>query len=318
VEIYLIVEKPTNRMPEGDPAGSQDLDEIRLAEEELIDAYVRRELSIDERKLVEKGLRRSPELVERLHFARLLTHAADRAAEDEVASHQLREEPLPLRKSSRSFGLTWGQRPAFSLAFAACVLIVVIGAAGLLAGWMKLRRESQHLAEQQAALERQKSELQKSASEQQLATEQLKAQLKKEQQKREADQQRIAELVEAQNQKSSASSATVATLFLLPVSRGPEPAKELKLPAGTSRIRLQLAVESIDYRGFLVEIRNSREKVIFQPTVRPPRSGKLVTITIPSQMLPPGAYSVQLRGSSPDSANELVGNYIFRIAPTPQ
>jgi hypothetical protein len=304
-----------NSVENDDPPGDQDFEEIDIAEEELIDAYVRGELSLDERKLLEKGLRASPHLVDRLHFARLLADAGDRAVEDAVPSYRQPDQGRLPRKSRWPFGLAWGEPPALNLAFAACVLIIVVGTAGLLAGWTRLRRESQHLAEQQAALERQKSELQKSASEQRLATEQLRAQLREEQQKREADE-RIAEQKAMQNQKPNALSARVAILFLPPISRGSEQGKELKPPAGTSRIRLLLAVDSIDYRGFLVEVKNRQDKVIFQPKVRPPRSGKLVTITIPSNLLPAGPYSVQLSGISPDGSSELVGNYSFRIAST--
>lgn len=302
-----------NRANSGDPPGDEDLEEIDIAEEELIDAYVRNELPAEERRLLEKGLRSSPQLVERLHFARLLAGVADRGAEDEVSAYQ-QEVPLPRPKSWWPFGLTWGPRPALNLAFAAWALIIFIGGAGLLTGWLRLRRDSQQLAEQQAALERQKLELQKSSAEQRLATDQLRAQLKEEQQKREADQQRIAELIEAQNQRSTAQTSTIANLFLFPTSRGSEPEKELKLPAGTSKIRLQLAVDSIDYRGFVAEIKNSQDKEVFRSKVGPPRSGKLVTITIPSKLLPPNAYSLQLSGIAPDGTTELVGNYSFRIA----
>ena len=290
-----------------------DFEEIEIAEEELIDAYVRDELSLDERRLLDKGLRNSPELVERLHFARLLAGAVDRSAAAEAGSDRPLDLLPPARKTWWPFGLRFGPRPAFQLAFAASVLIIVIGAAGLLTSWLRLRRESQHLAEQQAALEKQKSELAKSASEQRLATEQLRDQLRAAQQARAADQQRIAELIKARNQNANASSATVATLFLLPVSRSSEQAKELRPPAGTSSIRLQLSVDSIDYRGFLVEVRNSQDKLILQPKVRPTRSGRLITINIPSSLLPTGVYTVQLSGISPDGATELVGNYSFRI-----
>lgn len=304
---------PVNRAENSDPPSDQDFEEIDIAEEELIDAYVRGELSLDERKVLERGLRASPHLADRLHFARLLADAADQATEEEVSSYRRREEFLPLRKSWWPFGLTWGQRPALNLAFAACALIILMGGAGLLVGWIRLRRESQQLAQKQAALERQKFELQQSGAEQRLVTEQLRNQLKEEQQERDADQQLIAGLQRAQNQESTAT-ATIASLFLLPASRSSETEKELRTPAGTSRIRLQLAVDSIDYHGFLVEVKNSQDKEIFRQKLRPPRSGKVVTFTIPSQVLPAGAYSVQLSGTAPDGATELVGNYSFRIA----
>lgn len=301
-----------NSIENGDsPSEFEDID---IAEEELIDAYVRNQLSVEERKLLEKGLRTSPDLVNRLHFARLLSDAADCAAEDAVFSYQEPEELLPSRKKWWQFGLTWEQRPPVNLAFAACSLILVIGGGGLLAGWISLRRESQQLAEQQAALNRQKLELEKSAAEQRLATDRITTQLREEQQNREADQQLIAELQQAQNQKPP-SAATLATFFLLPTSRASENEKELRPPAGASRIRLQLAVDSIDYRGFLVQVKNSQDKEIFQQKLRPPHSGKLVTITILSKVLPTGAYSLQLSGISRDRTSELVGNYSFRIVP---
>ena len=76
------MEVPTNRglNESGQPGeADQDFEEIEIAEEELIDAYVHSELSADEHKLVEKGLRSSPQLVERLHFARMLARASSSA-----------------------------------------------------------------------------------------------------------------------------------------------------------------------------------------------------------------------------------------------
>lgn len=297
-----------NTVENGDPPS--EFEDIDIAEEELIDAYVRNQLSVNERKLIEKGLRTSPQLIDRLHFARMLAGAADRAAEDEVFSDQ--EELPPSPRKWWQLALPWKLQPAVTLSFAAYALILVIGGGGVLAGWIKLRRESQQLAQQQAAVERQRLELEKSAAEQQSATAQLMAQLREEQQRREADQQLIAELRESQNQKPT---ATIATFFLLPALRASENEKELRPPAGTSRIKLQLAVDSIDYRGFVVQVKNSQDKVIFQSKVPSPRSGKLVTITIPSNVLPAGAYSLQLSGISTDGTSELVGNYNFRIAP---
>jgi hypothetical protein len=123
--VSSILPVPGNTIENGDPPS--EFDDIDIAEEELIDAYVRNQLSVEERKLLEKGLRSSPDLVNRLHFARLLTGAADRAAEDEVFSYQEPEELLPSRKKWWQFGLTWEQRPTVNLAFAACSLIFVIG-----------------------------------------------------------------------------------------------------------------------------------------------------------------------------------------------
>lgn len=302
-----------NRAQNGDAPGDQNFEEFDIAEDELIDAYVRGELSIQDRKALEKGLRNSPELVARLHFARLLSQAVDRrAGVAEAVSDQVPEK-LKLRPPKWwPFWLTLRLRPAFALALAATALII-IGGVGLLAGWIRLRHDSQQLAAQQAALNQQKLELQKSVDDQRLMNEQIRTQLKERLEEHEADQKLIAALRQAQNQQSTNSPATVATLFLLPGLRSSEE-NPFKLPAGTSRIRLQLAVEPIAYVSFLAQIKNSQDNQIFQKTLRSPRSGKLVTITIPSKMLTPGVYTLQLSGTTLEGQTEPVHNYTFRIA----
>jgi hypothetical protein len=137
--------------------------------------------------------------------------------------------------------------------------------------------------------------------------------LKEKQQQLEADQQRIDELTQALNQKPPTPSAAIATLFLLPTSRSSRNERELKLAAETSKISLQLAVSSIDYHSFVAEVKNSQQQVVSRPKAGAPRPGKPVIVTIPSKLLPPGAYSLQLSGVLPDGTNESVGNYGFRI-----
>jgi transposase-like protein len=308
-----------DKTAKGDPPGDQNFEEIEIAEEELIDAYVRGQLAADERRLLEKGLRTSSQLVDRLHFARLLADAADQAPEHEV-SDQLHDKHRASHKSWLPFWLGFGPRPAFQMAIAAAALIVVIGGAGLLAGWIRLRGETQQLAEQQAELERQKSDLQKSVAERRSTTDQIRAQLSELQQQRDADQKLIAELKTSLDQKTKSSSAAIGSLvtfFLLPSSRS-EGENKFSPAAGTSWIRLQLAVEPIGYRGFVAEVKNSQDSEIFRGKIRPPRSAKHVTITIPIKLLPPGSYSIQLSGLSPDGTTELVGNYNFRIVNTRQ
>jgi hypothetical protein len=312
------VPAPVDKAEKGDPPGDQNFEEIEIAEEELIDAYVRGRLSADERELLEKGLRTSPQLVDRLHFARLLADAADQAPEPEVSSDRLHDKRPRRSKTWLPFGLAFGPWPAFQMAIAAAALIVIIGGAGLLSGWIRLRRETQHLAEQQAALERQKLELQKSAAEQRSTTDQMKAQLSELQQKHDADQKRFADLKSSLDQKTRSSSfplGSFADFFLLPASRGGQE-EELSLNPAASKTKLRLSVESIDYSWFVAEVKDSKDRKIFRQKVRPPRSGKIVTITIPSHKLPPGPYSVHLSGTSPNGTTELVGNYNFRVRET--
>src|SRR5712692_8289075 len=77
---------PTNKNANGLPPDDQEFEELEIAEEELIDAYVRNQLSEGERKLLEKGLLNSSRLVERLHFARLLAEEVTFAPQEQPAA----------------------------------------------------------------------------------------------------------------------------------------------------------------------------------------------------------------------------------------
>ncbi|HEY6806997.1 MAG TPA: hypothetical protein VI306_25695 [Pyrinomonadaceae bacterium] len=299
-----------NRNENGDPPGDYEFEEIEIAEEELVDAYVRNKLSVDERKVFERGLRASPQLLERVHFARLLVHAADRADEVDAA-------PVPERiRSAPSWwqvGLIWNQQPAFKVAFAVCVLVVLLGGTGLLTGWFELRRKSQQLAAQQAELERQKIERQAAAREHQSQIDEYQARLNAARQQHDADQEVIKKLEQAQNQNSIAPATTIAPLFLSGSSRASGPMKQLTLTPDIARVHVELAVDLIAYRQFLIEIKDQHEQVIYSSKVKAPRFGKIVSTSVLSKRLHPGVYSIKLSGISPDGTSELVENYGFRI-----
>lgn len=302
-----------NRAGNGDPPRDEDFEEIEIAEEELIDAYVRGELSLDERKLLEKGLRTSRQLRERLHFAKLLADAADRTSAHEVSSDRLQEQRPKARESWWPFWLTFAPRPAFQMAVATVAVVAVIGGAGLLVDRISLRRQSQHLAAERAALEQQKLDLQKSLAEQRIAIDQITTKLREAEQKRETDEQRIAELTQVLDQKSAASSvAVVANLSLSPIFRSGHE-QEFTPDPRASKIILHLVVDPVDYVGFVAQIKNSQDKEIFNSPLSRPRSRKIVTITISSKKLPPGLYTIQLSGTTPEGQTEPVSNYSFRI-----
>jgi hypothetical protein len=286
-------------------------EEIEIVEEDLVDAYVRGELSLQEQKLLEKGLRSSPHLVERLHFARLLAAAANAAPEGELSSSPLDSLPAP-RKAWWQIGLAGALRPpAFQTAFAACALVIFIGTVGLFASWMRLRQETRQLAEERASIEQQKLKMQQSAAEQKTAADRVSAELQEAQKTIEANQKLIADL-QARNQKTATPiSGTIATLFLLPTTRSGGQ-KELKPLATDSKVKLQLSVESIDYSHYQVIITNSLNQVVSRNHLSSPRAGKLVTVTVPLRLLPPGEYGVELSGISA-SGPVSVSEFAFRI-----
>jgi hypothetical protein len=298
--------------------------DLEIAEEELIDAYVRDDLSAEERKLLAKGLRSSSRLTERLHFARMLATAAasaqphrasDSASADSVQSDSEGALP-PWWKGILGFSV---QRPAFQLALAGCAILVVLGGVALFAGWMRLRSESNRLVAERAAIEQQRLELERKLADHQLSTEQVRAELERARQQREADEKLIAELKQTQKRsdQTEASMASTLPVFLFPGStRGAGPVKEVSITRDTSAIRLNLVLEAGDYPKYNVEITNSQGAKILQPKgLRPrhSRSGPMLPLQVSTQLLPPGDYTILVTGVTSSSADEPVNNYPFRV-----
>src|SRR5437016_7760505 len=244
----------TNSMSDLPPTDGE-FEELAIAEEELIDAYLRKELSADERKLFENALHGSSELRERLHFASLLLKEVSSTPQPQTLVSQIDHSSHPsevafrsLRKWRHFFGPSFMPKPAFRLALAACVVLILLGGAALLAGWMNLRRESQRLAAERTTLEQQQQALEKSAAEQQSRSEQLTAEIMKGRQQLEEDRKRFEELRGAQiageKSQSQTPAGIIATLLITPgLMRGPGGPAELLVAPGTSKIKLELGLE---------------------------------------------------------------------------
>lgn len=287
--------------------------EIEIAEAELIDAYVRNDLSAEERKLLEKGLRSSPRLAERLHFARMLAAAADSVRQTDS------EDALP-PWWKRVFRFSVVQRPAFQMALAGCAILVVLGGVALFAGWMKLRRESNQLAAERAAVEQQRLELERKLADQRLSAEQLLAARERARQQQDAEERLLAEPKQGQkgsDQADAALASNIASIFLFPGSiRGTGGGNELLVSESATAIRLNLVLETNEYGKYYAEVTDSQGATILQPKgLRPirSRSGPILSLRVSSRRLPPGDYSVSVTGVTSTGAVEPVNYYPFRV-----
>jgi hypothetical protein len=327
---------PTNR--EADETGhlpidDQGFEELAIAEEELIDAYVRNELPADERKLLEKGLSGSPELVGRLHFAKLLAKAASPGPQRQMSATAVGPEPSKRLPETEGDQIPWWKgllrssaapRRAFQMSLAAGVILLLLGGFALLAGWMKLRSELRRLDSERAALEQQKGELEKKSAEERSRSEQLTAELQREKQQREQAEKLFVDLKRSrdQNDQSKSLPSAVVSLMLLPVlardiSGG---ANELIVSRGTSTVRLKLGLEAADYSIYRAVIKNAQGLQLTKTGLKPRRtsSGKILLVQVSSNRLPPGDYIVHVSGITSSGTVESVEDYAFRLRKKPE
>ena len=151
-----------------------DFEEIEIAEEELIDRYVRGELSETDRNRFETNLAGLPRIAERVHFARTWKEKLASSPDNSIAASRVESRDVGRRQTSwwsNLFGFSGASRtPRLAVAFT--VLLLLVGGTVVLTEWMRLREQSR----QQSALEQRQRELDKQAADLKAQVEQLATQ----------------------------------------------------------------------------------------------------------------------------------------------
>lgn len=304
-------------------ANDEAFEELQIVEGELIDAYVSERLPAQARKHLEQQLEKSPRLRQRVAFARTFARAIPDIRLEELpdASAKLPSPNVspPVTTSTTTtfpwwkglFKDSFARQPASAMVMAACVLLVLLGGSGVVVQSVRLRRESQQLADERAAIARQREELNRLSAEQDQKIERTTADLKA-QQSRAAEE--LARLEEARKKlkqieeegrgQQKAVTPTMATLVLSAGSlRGGAPA-EVKIPPRASLLPLWVVLESADYRSYNVVIQDARKTTVFEKKGLRLGSGKTLLVKVPTILLTPGSsYSVDVSGlavSGPD------------------
>jgi type II secretory pathway pseudopilin PulG len=298
--------------------------DMELAEEELIDAYVRNELSSQEQLQFKAKLMRSRRLRERVNFASALIEKADSIVLPEAEASREREHSFsspaaPIKTTwLRSF---FAERPAWGMAMATCAVLILVGGLLLVPGWLRLRKESEQLRAERAALQQRKEELDKRASQQGTDTQQLTAELQREREQRAADLKLIAELQQTREFKEKPTGqpvlTAIATVFLTPGSLRSSGGGQSDLIIGskTTAARVQLALEKNDYPSYSATLKTADRAVVFRKDGLKPRNNRSVSqllLYIPFR-LNPGDYIITASGRSPSGRYEDVGDYTLHV-----
>jgi hypothetical protein len=266
--------------------------QITAIEKELIDEYVRGELpptklrNFQQHFLVPESRRRQ------VQFSNAFMKVAERRTVAGVPSLSL----SPHQNAWQSLKSRFVHRPHFALTFSAvALLLVVIGGAFL------LMRTSKQPGEEQA---------------QHQATPQVSPSIQK---------QATPELTpehRAQDQSSPStnkpSEPLIASLLLLPgTSRSAENRPQLAIGSTTTRAQFRILIESGDeYPTYSVELASSNGILVRRQTglrATATRAGNVVTMTVPSQILPVGNYELTLKGINTSQAASPIGYYNFRV-----
>ena len=279
-----------------------EFDEIEIAEDDLVDAYIRGQLTADDSRRFEIVASSSPRLRERVEFAKLLSQKTE-------ASPVAAVEEVPKRRS-------WWQLFAFDqpgrLASAFGVLLVLLGGLLVFGAWLQVRQRSEAMAAREAALEQRRQEIERLVAQSKANNEQWASDVQtKEAQLREREQA-VQEIEPARPP-----SDIVARLFLQPgATRAEGRNSETTLTRNTTRIRFNLDVTDSDSQRYRATVVTPDQKAISRPQILTPRknrSGDFIILEVPAKGLSAGDFLVKVEGLSASGEIESTNDYPFRL-----
>jgi anti-sigma factor RsiW len=292
-------------------------EELEVLEDELIDGYVQAELSPEARRQFETRLRKSPRLVERVHFAKVLAEkAATSSALRQEAANLLSVASEPSAPAKRRWWQNaFAPQPAFRIASAACLAFLLVGGDVLVTGWLRLRKESERLNSERAALQQQKEALDRQLSAQKANREPLTAEPQQQLNQRAAEQT-LLETPQRDAKPRHSSLGSAVTVFLTPgLTRSAGAGADFKFGPDTAIAQFNLRLERDEYGAYNVTARRG-DKAAFKRNgirARHTSSGSVLVIAVPVKRLPAGDYSIHVDGRNSSGQSEGVEDYSFRV-----
>jgi hypothetical protein len=300
------------RLEESYFADDKLFEEIEIAEDELVDAYVRGQLSGEDRKRFEKGLATSERLSERVRFGRLLRARAS-------------ARPAPV-SSSQSHVSWWNAffttllngGPALKAGVVTGALIVVLGGSALMVEWVRVRSESQHIAAERLKLEQRQKDLEQQIADLKSNTNQLSATVQQETAANEKLKQELQNVKEQLAQRTQPGLPQIVSAVLLSgLSRSQAEDTELVVQPQHALIKLDLVLDLDEYSTYGVSIQSADDRELVSRKglrARGPASQRTISVEFPSRILREGTYVVKVTGRTSSGTYEPVSGYRFRLS----
>lgn len=277
-------------------------EEIEFAEDELIDAYVRGNLSAEDRKRFDSKVLNSERLAERVEFARLLSTSSLSVGHESAKSHWW----------DGLFNFSFIQNPVVRGAVVAGLFLIVVGLPVFT--WIRLRDE-RRLNVERTAIEQQKQQLAQQLADQQAKTNQLTAELENSK----AEEARLQQELQARKDelaKTNEQPAIPAEITLYSDStRDPNQGEVLNVQPTASVIRLKLVLNSDDNALYRATITSPVGNILTKQGLKSRRSGqaRIIILEFPARQLSSGEYFVIVTGRTSSGTYEPVAEYSVRV-----
>lgn len=300
---YLLGDLPEEQQVEIEDRAFADKEYLALVtgvENDLIDEYVRRELSETDRRKFEGRFLASAERRKRVEFASALARVPV-SIEKTVVS-----QPAQWTWRDSLYAFFVGLNPAVKFATIGVMLAFIMGSVWLFSETMRLRSQ---LARQQAQNQARQNELQQQVEAERRRNEELTAQLTQEQQPQQP---------QPNEESTPTPQPVIASLTLLPgLSRGGSEKSSLVLADDTRLVRLQIGIDPGEpYKTFSVDLHTSVGRQVWTRehlTTHTRGKARAITVTLPASSLKPGDYELRLSARQDGGASEDIGFYYFNV-----
>ena len=293
---------------------------IEIAEDEVVDRYVRGKLAPNEVERFKEVLATSPRLVERVKLASILINQI----ESREQASGIASEAVVDKKAEkpgwwkRWFGSGLQLTPAFRSAMVTAMAVVILAVALLIAGWLNSRRVSNQLAYDKAQTELQIQQLKKQIEEQSARTKQLNADLQTKQDELSAKEKLLEEL-RTQQLDNSRQTATASVLTPIVLQGGAlrsgDSKSDFVLKPNSSAVEITLQLRTNEYPTYNVFMETAeRAPVHTARRLRPrnSRTGPTISFRVPAEKVSPKDYIIRLEAGD---SNEPLDEYFFRVVP---
>ena len=271
---------------------------LSAVENDLVDAYVRNELSGEDLEQFKSFYLSSAARRQKVEFAaawlELANAGASAPSEAAFADGDRSSSETRSRGPSswRVFSPQWG--------FAGAALVMLLAAGYLLLENAGLRKQMREAQTQQAALDQREQQLQQQLDQQ-----------------RSANTEALKELERVRGSQANLSQLKTVSLLLPPPTRGAASVPTISVQPGTDLAVLLLALESDEFPAYRAALRDptTRQVLWGSGTLEAASLGekKAVSVSFPANLLKQQNYIVELTGLPSRGAPEVVGGYPFRV-----
>lgn len=276
--------------------------QVAAIENDLVDAYLRGELSRPQLARFKSYYLASPKRRQKVSLAEAMRKAESKPlaapAKASTAAHKVSEPASSDKHSFWSLFTMLGLRLQWGFATAALAMALVAGS--LLVEVNHLKTQMTGTEAERAALDKRQQETEKQLNDQ-----------------RTANAQTQSELEHLRNETPKSDTTNLIAVLLMPQTRGVGQPVAISVPAGSSAIPVRLELESVAYPVYQVTLKDpaSDGGLWHSPKLKVAAKGKskLLSISLPAPLLKQQTYILEVAGIPAKGAPSMIDAYVFRV-----